>query len=32
MAQWSEDHVEAIGSLNLNFGLVGNQLEIGWGP
>jgi hypothetical protein len=23
MAEWSEDHVEAIGSLNLNFGTFG---------
>jgi hypothetical protein len=29
MAGWAEDHVEAIGFLNLNFGIVGWSL-VNW--
>jgi hypothetical protein len=31
MAEWSEDHVAAIGSLNINFGLVG-RTWVNWRP
>jgi hypothetical protein len=31
MVGWSEDHVAAIGSLNLNFGLLGGIL-LNWRP
>jgi hypothetical protein len=31
MAEWSEDHMTAIGSLNLNFGLVGGSW-LNWRP
>jgi hypothetical protein len=31
MAEWSEDHVAAIGFLNLNFGLVG-RTWLNWRP
>jgi hypothetical protein len=31
MAEWSEDHVAAIGSLNLNFVLVG-RTRLNWRP
>jgi hypothetical protein len=31
MAEWSEDHGAAIGSLNLNFGLI-NGLWLHWRP
>jgi hypothetical protein len=31
MADWSEDHVAAIGSLNSNFGLVG-RTWLNWRP
>jgi hypothetical protein len=35
MADWSKDHVAAIGSLNLTLWFSGQnlvKLEIGWGP
>jgi hypothetical protein len=31
MAEWSEDHVVAIGSLNSNFGLDG-RIWLSWRP
>jgi hypothetical protein len=31
MAEWSEDHVAAIGSLNSNFGLV-DRTWLNWRP
>jgi hypothetical protein len=31
MAEWSEDHVAAIGSLNLNFGIFG-RIWLNWRP
>jgi hypothetical protein len=34
MAEWLEDHMAEIGSLNVNFGILGLwlKLETGWGP
>jgi hypothetical protein len=31
MVEWSKDHEEAIGSLNLNLGLIGD-LWLNWKP
>jgi hypothetical protein len=31
MAEWSEDHMAAIGSLNLNFGIFGG-IWLNWKP
>jgi hypothetical protein len=31
MAKWSEDHMVAVGSLNLNFGIFG-RIWLNWRP